>query len=69
MLTFKNSLVEMKSFGLRKDRNAHQGRKIAEKYIQEDYRVVVDCNLKSYFDTIRRQSMRAYLEEFITDNT
>lgn len=28
---------------------------------------MVDCDLKSYFDTIHHQRLRAYLEEFITD--
>jgi retron-type reverse transcriptase len=27
----------------------------------------VDCDLKSYFDTIHHQRVRAYLEEFISD--
>ena len=27
----------------------------------------MDCDLKSYFDTIHHQKLRAYLEEFITD--
>lgn len=56
-----------KSFGFRKGRNAHQAIKLAEQYYQEGYRVVVDCDLKSYFDTIHHQRMHAYLEEFITD--
>ena len=55
------------SFGFRKGRNAHQAIKLAEHYYQEGYRVVVDCDLKSYFDTIHHQRVRAYLEEFISD--
>lgn len=55
------------SFGFRKGRNAHQAIKLAEQYYQEGYRVVVDCDLKSYFDTIHHQRVRAYLEEFISD--
>jgi RNA-directed DNA polymerase len=55
------------SFGFRKGRNAHQAIKLAEQYYQEGYRVVVDCDLKSYFDTIHHQKVRAYLEEFISD--
>jgi len=27
----------------------------------------VDCDLKSYFDTIYHQRLRTYLEEFITE--
>ncbi|WP_329602847.1 group II intron reverse transcriptase/maturase [Terrilactibacillus tamarindi] len=55
------------SFGFRKGKNAHQAIKLAEQYYQEGYRVVVDCDLKSYFDTIHHQRVRAYLEEFISD--
>jgi len=55
------------SFGFRKGRNAHQAIELAEQYYQEGYRTVVDCDLKSYFDTIHHQRLRAYLEEFITD--
>ncbi|WNS75453.1 group II intron reverse transcriptase/maturase [Bacillus sp. DTU_2020_1000418_1_SI_GHA_SEK_038] len=55
------------SYGFRKGRNAHQAIKLAEQYYQEGYRVVVDCDLKSYFDTIHHQKLRAYLEEFISD--
>ncbi|WP_232718543.1 group II intron reverse transcriptase/maturase [Bacillus sp. FJAT-45037] len=56
-----------KSFGFRKGRNAHQAIKLAEQYYEEGYRTVVDCDLKSYFDTIHHQRVHAYLEEFISD--
>lgn len=36
------------SYGFRKGRNAHQAIDKAIKYYQEGYRVVVDCDLKSY---------------------
>jgi RNA-directed DNA polymerase len=55
------------SFGFRKGRSAHQAIKLAEQYYLEGYRVVVDCDLKSYFDTIHHQRVHAYLEEFISD--
>lgn len=55
------------SFGFRVGRDAHQAIKRAEQYYQEGYRMVVDCDLKSYFDTIHHQRLRAYLEEFISD--
>src|SRR5690625_2705990 len=38
------------SFGFRKGRNAHQAIKQAQEYYKEGYRVVVDCDLKSYFE-------------------
>lgn len=55
------------SFGFRRGRNAHQAIGKAEGYYREGYRVVVDCDLKSYFDTIHHQRIRAYLEYFIKD--
>lgn len=56
-----------KSFGFRKDRNQHQAIALGKAYYEEGYHTVVDCDLKSYFDTIHHQRLRAYLEEFIAD--
>jgi|SRR5690625_2895440 len=39
------------------------------KYYQEGYKVVVDCDFKSYFNIIHHQRMRVYLECFISDKT
>ena len=55
------------SFGFRKKRSQHQAIEKAKAYYQEGYKVVVDCDLKSYFDTIHHQRIRAYLEYFISD--
>lgn len=55
------------SYGFRRNRNAHQAIEKAQKYYEEGYRFVVDCDLKSYFDTIHHQRLRAYLEYFISD--
>jgi len=55
------------SYGFRKGRNAHQAIEKAKVYYEEGYRTVVDCDLKSYFDTIHHQRIRAYLEYFISD--
>ncbi|AOV07279.1 group II intron reverse transcriptase/maturase [Sporosarcina ureilytica] len=55
------------SYGFRKGRSAHQAIRKAEEYYREGYRVVVDCDLKSYFDTIHHQRIRGYLEYFISD--
>jgi len=55
------------SFGYRVGRDAHQAIKVAEQFYQEGYKIAVDCDLKSYFDTIHHQRLRAYLEEFISD--
>lgn len=55
------------SYGYRKGRNAHQAVEQAQRYYEEGYRVAVECDLKSYFDTIHHQRLLAYLEEFIHD--
>lgn len=55
------------SYGFRKGRNAHQAIDQAKIYYKEGFRVVVDCDLKSYFDTIHHHRIRAYLEYFIKD--
>ena len=55
------------SFGFRKGRNGHQAIKVAQQYYKDGYRTAVDCDLKSYFDTIHHQRMHAYLEEFVSD--
>ncbi|HLR04038.1 MAG TPA: group II intron reverse transcriptase/maturase [Virgibacillus sp.] len=57
------------SYGFRKGRNAHQAIRKAETYYEEGYRVVVDCDLKSYFDTLHHHRIRAYLGYFIQDKT
>jgi len=57
------------SYGFRKGRNAHQAVDKAIKHYEEGYRVVVDCDLKSYFDTIHHQRIRNYLGYFISDKT
>nr|WP_106780278.1 group II intron reverse transcriptase/maturase [Lysinibacillus timonensis] len=55
------------SFGFRPNRNQHQAIKKSIKYYEQGYKVVVDCDLKSYFDTINHQKLMEYLKEFIKD--
>lgn len=55
------------SFGFRKGRNAHQAIKQVQEYYEEGYRIVVDCDLKNYFDTINHQKLRNNLEYYIQD--
>src|SRR5699024_3410261 len=55
------------SFGFRQGRNQHQAIEKAKEYYQDGYRFVVDCDLKSYFDTMHHQRIRSYLEYFIKD--
>ena len=55
------------SFGFRKGSSAHDAIKQAEKYIEEGYKTIVDCDLKNYFDTVNHQKLMVYLREFIQD--
>jgi RNA-directed DNA polymerase len=55
------------SFGFRPSRNQHQAIKQSIKYYEQGYKVVVDCDLKSYFDTINHQKLMEYLKVFIQD--
>lgn len=57
------------SYGFRKGRNAHMAIKQAEAYYEEGYKVAVDCDLHSYFDTINQQKLMAYLSYYIKDKT
>lgn len=55
------------SFGYRKGRNAHQAIEKAIEYYEDGFKVAVECDLKSYFDTIHHQRLQAFLEEFIPE--
>ncbi|WNS75080.1 group II intron reverse transcriptase/maturase [Bacillus sp. DTU_2020_1000418_1_SI_GHA_SEK_038] len=56
------------SYGFRPNRNQHQAIEQSIKYYEQGYKVVVDCDLKSYFDTINHQKLMEYLKIFIQDN-
>ena len=55
------------SYGFRKGKDAHQAIQKAQAYYKEGYQTIVDCDLKSYFDTIHHQRLQSYLEYFIKD--
>ena len=55
------------SYGFRKGRNAHQAIEQIQEYYEEGYRIVVDCDLKNYFDTINHQKLGSNLEYYIQD--
>ena len=55
------------SYGFRKGRNAHQAIERVIGYYEEGYNIVVDCDLKNYFDTINHQVLRNNLEYYIQD--
>jgi group II intron reverse transcriptase/maturase len=55
------------SYGFRPKRNAQQAIKKSANYYEQGYRIAVDCDLKSYFDTIHHQKLMEYLKVFIKD--
>lgn len=55
------------SYGYRKGKNAHQAIEQAQRYYEEGFKVAVECDLKSYFDTIHHQRLKAFLEEFVPE--
>ncbi len=55
------------SYGFRPKRNQHQAMEQSIKYYEQGYKMVVDCDLKSYFDTINHQKLMEYLKKFIQD--
>jgi RNA-directed DNA polymerase len=55
------------SFGFRPKRNQHQAIKESIRFYEKGYKIVVDCDLKSYFDTINHQKLMEYLKVFIQD--
>ena len=56
------------SYGFRPNRNQHQAIEQSINYYEQGYKVVVDCDLKSYFDTINHQKLMEYLKVFIQDS-
>lgn len=56
------------SYGFRPNRNQHQAIEQSIKYYEQGYKLVVDCDLKSYFDTINHQKLMEYLKVFIQDS-
>lgn len=55
------------SFGFRPKRSAHDAVKKAKEYYKEGYRLVVDVDLKQYFDTVNHDRLMNYVEERIQD--
>src|SRR5699024_802246 len=55
------------SFGFRPKRSAHDAVKKAKEYYNEGYRLVVDVDLKQYFDTVNHDRLMNYVEEYIKD--
>lgn len=57
------------SYGFRRGKNAHQALVKVQSFYEEGYRWVVDCDLKSYFDTINHQKLQNRLQWHIEDKT
>lgn len=55
------------SFGFRPKQSAHDAVKHAKQHYEEGYRIVVDIDLKQYFDTVNHDKLMFYVEEHIKD--
>jgi RNA-directed DNA polymerase len=55
------------SYGFREHRNAHQAVRTVEACWQEGRRYAVDCDLKSFFDTVNHDRLMGQLREKIRD--
>jgi len=55
------------SYGFREDRNAHQAVREVEAGWKKGRRYAVDCDLKSFFDTVHHNRLRGQLREKIRD--
>ena len=53
------------SFGFRKGRNAHQAVQLVEGAWKLGRRHAVDCDLKAFFDTVKRDPLLVQLREKI----
>jgi len=57
------------SYGFREARNAHQAVREVEAGWKEERRYAVDCDLKSFFDTVHHDRLLSQLREKIGDRT
>jgi group II intron reverse transcriptase/maturase len=55
------------SFGFRPNRSAHGAINRAKSYYEEGYRVVVDMDMKAYFDTVNHDRLMYFIEKKIAD--
>lgn len=56
-----------RSFGFRTGRNAHQAVRELEKGWKDGYRFAVDCDLKSFFDTVNHDRLMTRMREKVGD--
>jgi RNA-directed DNA polymerase len=64
---FERTFAET-SYGFRPNRNAKQALRRVEKELNRGTRFVIDCDFKSYFDTIPQDKLMAKVEKQITDS-
>ncbi|MBC8393404.1 MAG: group II intron reverse transcriptase/maturase [Deltaproteobacteria bacterium] len=57
------------SYGFRPNRNAHQALKKASEYVESGNKVVVDLDLKNFFDVVNHNRLMHRLTETIGDKT
>lgn len=57
------------SYGFRPKRGAHQALKVASGHVQDGRRVVVDIDLKNFFDVVNHDRLMSRLSERIGDKT
>lgn len=57
------------SHGFRPDRSAHQALKKVKKHLENGFRVVLDADLKSYFDTIPHENLLKSVQARVVDGS
>jgi RNA-directed DNA polymerase len=62
-----DAVFSTKSFGFRTGRNAHQAVRELENGWKDGYRFAVDCDLKSFFDTVNHDRLMSRLREKVGD--
>ena len=55
------------SYGFRPNRNAHQAVLQARDYLRQGFDVIVDCDLKSFFDTVNHDKLMSLLKRHHSD--
>ena len=55
------------SFGFRPNRSAHDAMKRVKELYNQGYHVVIDLDLKSYFDTVNHDLLMKFIKQYIDD--
>lgn len=62
-----NSTFSDNSFGFSSRRNAHGAIKRAQEYYEEGYRIVIDIDMKHFFDTVNLDKLMYHVKKDIKD--